>query len=372
MKKKATKPKSKKPARTVKPRTKPKASKTKAASKKSSDRIGILGGAFNPVHVGHLNAALTVKQALNLDRVLLVPMNKAPHRDLSGPTPEERFELVKMAAEPYSPELEASDVEIQRGGISFTVDTLKEFGRTHSPENIYFIMGADAYKHFQTWRDFPELLKLSNFVVTTRPGSTVSLFEEDCDPALQNFIKQTDGKKIQLKSKRQIIKVELEDISVSSTDVRKRLRSGGDARTFVPPKVLEHIHTRGYYKRSVPAIRDYRAFALFCAQAAMDRKALSLKIYDMSRTSSYVDYSIICSATSTKHSSSVAQNITEKVKEEFGVQPISLEGTQEGQWVLIDYGSVVIHVFEDSTRAHYKIEELWKNSTLIPVENIKN
>lgn len=340
----------------------------KGPDTRSNEKIGLFGGAFNPVHVGHLNAAMTVKMELGLDKVVFIPVFKAPHREITGPSPADRQMLIEEAIKPYSPDLEVSDVEIKRGGISFTVDTLREFNKTHKPENIFFIVGGDAFKGLQNWREFSELLKLANFVVTSRPGVSISLFEDDLAPELQAFVKASTGDLVSLKSGRTIKLIELDDVNVSSTDIRKRLRSGGNIKDMVPPNVLEMIAEKGFYRRSVPAVKDYKSFSFFCSERALDMKALSLKIYDMTKDNSYSDFSVICSATSTRHAISIAENIVEKVKEEFGIGPISFEGAREGQWVLIDYGGVVIHIFEDAIRGQYRIEELWKKHPQIQNE----
>jgi ribosome silencing factor RsfS/YbeB/iojap len=108
-------------------------------------------------------------------------------------------------------------------------------------------------------------------------------------------------------------------------------------------------------------VGDYRDFSLLCGGLALDKKALDLKIYDMSKKNSYAEYSVICSATSSRHASSIADGILARVKEDIGLAPISLEGMRDGQWVLIDYGAVVVHIFQDAVRAQYKIEDLWRN-----------
>ncbi len=334
----------------------------------STERLGLFGGAFNPIHVGHLNAAMTVKSEMILDRVVFIPVNRAPHREVSGPSAQDRLLLIDAAVSAYQPELQTDDLEIKRGGTSFTVDTLEAFNKTHNADNLFFIIGADSFKNLHTWRDFPKLLKLANFIVTSRPGTELSLFAEDLHPELEKYVASSDGKVIKLKTKRTIELVELDDINVSSTDIRKRLRAGGDARTMVSPQVLDLINEKGFYKRSVPAVKDYKEFSLFCGRAAQDLKGIALKVYDMQAMNTYADFSVICSGTSTRHAISVAHNVVERVKEEYGIGPISFEGAREGHWVLIDYGGVVIHVFEDAMRGQYRIEELWRDCPQIQNE----
>lgn len=330
-------------------------------TRKSSERIGILGGIFNPVHVGHLNAALTVKNKLELDRVILIPSFKPPHREVTGPSPKDRALMLKAAIKPYSDELEVDDIELKRKGVSYTVDTLEAYNKKFKADNLFFIMGADAFWDFPRWKNFEKLIKLAHFVVVSRPGREISLEALDLSPELQPYVKASDRNKAILNSGRTIIRLQLEDKNVSSTEVRKKLRNNGHVRDLVPASVLEIIDKKGFYRKTSPLISDYREFAQFCARKAQDKKALALKVYDMTAENSYTDYSIICSATSTRHAAAVAQNIIDSAKEEFGVIPLSFEGAREGLWVLIDFGAVIIHVFEDAVRAQYNIENLWKN-----------
>src|SRR4029078_8773395 len=108
--------------------------------------------------------------------------------------------------------------------------------------------------------------------------------------------------------------------------------------------------------------------SLFCAEKALDKKALSLQVFDMRKRNAFADFTVICSATSSRHASSIAQGIVDAVKEKFGMTPMSFEGAGEGQWVLIDFGAVIVHVFESSVRQTYRIEDLLKNCPQIQKE----
>jgi nicotinate-nucleotide adenylyltransferase len=172
-------------------------------------KVGILGGAFNPVHAGHLNSALTVKEKLGLDKVIFIPTFNPPHREIAGPDAKNRLEMVAAAIKPYTPELEVSDLEIKRKGISYTVDTLKELGKAYKPANLFFIMGADAFKTFPKWHQFASLLKLANIVVTSRPHNSLSFQLHELPEGLGPFIKTATDKSLVLKTGREIFAVEL-------------------------------------------------------------------------------------------------------------------------------------------------------------------
>jgi nicotinate-nucleotide adenylyltransferase len=347
--------------RGVKKVAKRKAAAPIRAAALSQESVGILGGSFNPIHVGHLNSALTVREKLNLNQMILVPSATPPMKEFVGPTGVDRLALVDAAIKPYRPELESSDLEIKRGGVSYTVDTLKALGKTYRADKMYFIMGADAFQSLPRWKSVGELLKLANFVVTTRPGTELTFDDTDALPeGLAGFIKSVSENKILLKTGREILKVELEDKDVSATEIRKRLRMGQNTKEWLPEGVLQAIDERNLYKKSSPLVKDYREFALYLARKALDKKALALKIYDMSRMNSYADYSLICSATSSRHGASLAEIMMESAKQDYGITPLSLDGLREGQWVLFDYGAVVVHIFQDAVRSQYNIEGLWK------------
>jgi nicotinate-nucleotide adenylyltransferase len=356
-----------KPTTTSKPNvaSKPKlAAKAKVktpAANLSSERVGILGGVFNPVHIGHLNLALSVKQILKLDKVILVPCFRSPNREVTGPTPDERLEMLKLATKTYQPELEVSEIELKRKGVSYTVDTLQELGKTYKAKNIYFIMGADNFATFTKWKDFELLLSLANYAVATRPQSLVDFDEDALSKELVPYIKKVQANQLKLKSGMTIETIDIDGVDVSSTEIRKRLRVSHEVKNMMPPAVTAYIDEHKLYQRTMPLVKDYREFSIYCGRKANDKKALALKIYDMTKNNGYTDYSVICSATSTKHAASIADGVIRSAKDDFGLSPISLEGARDGRWVLIDFGPVVVHVFEDAVRAQYQIEQLWKS-----------
>ncbi len=116
-------------------------------------KIGIFGGSFNPPHLGHTNSVTTVATALKLKKVFVVPSNQTPGKDaLESPTPQDRLELTKLAFADDKKLVEVDAREVERGGISYTVDTLAEYLKTYDPEQLYLIIGADAFASFESWK----------------------------------------------------------------------------------------------------------------------------------------------------------------------------------------------------------------------------
>jgi nicotinate-nucleotide adenylyltransferase len=134
-------------------------------------KLGILGGTFDPIHVGHLAAAHAAIECAGLDRVLFVPSAEPPHRTTARATGEQRLEMCRLALAGDS-RFGASDVEIRRGGLSYTVDTLRELVRAYPGDELYLILGWDAAKLFKTWREPEIVTALARIIVVSRPGTS--------------------------------------------------------------------------------------------------------------------------------------------------------------------------------------------------------
>lgn len=125
-----------------------------------SKRIGVFGGTFSPFHMGHLNSLLTVAGQLELDQIRVIPTYQSPNRPrLEGPNPEERLTLVRLGVSSYSPLLVADDREVQRGGLSYTLDTIQDLRSEFKDENLFLIIGADQFEDFDHWKAYTEILQ---------------------------------------------------------------------------------------------------------------------------------------------------------------------------------------------------------------------
>ena len=133
-------------------------------------RIGILGGTFDPIHAGHLAAARAAIDCAGLDRVLLIPTGQPPHRSSTMADAEQRLEMCRLAIG-QDRALQVSDVEVRRGGVSYTAETLQELRRMYPQDELFLILGWDAASLFATWRQPDEIRRLAQVVVVSRPGS---------------------------------------------------------------------------------------------------------------------------------------------------------------------------------------------------------
>ncbi len=214
-----------------------------------STRVGILGGTFDPIHLGHLEAASAARSALSLDRVLLLPSRTPPHRSMEPrASVYHRFAMTAIAANGREGML-ASDLELRRDGPSYTALTLEALQHEGlAPSQLVFIIGADAFAEIGTWYDYPRLLTLANFVVVSRPGAPFSRAE--LIPSPQSPIPGIPGS-----AATSILHVDANTPDVSSTDIRRRVASGESIEGVVPPGVAEHIRRhRLYVPAPVPAV----------------------------------------------------------------------------------------------------------------------
>jgi nicotinate-nucleotide adenylyltransferase len=192
-------------------------------------KIGILGGTFNPVHCGHLLIAEVVREQYCLDKVLFIPSGNPPHKQLSVVAQaEHRYEMVRCAVN-SNPFFEASRIEIDRKGYTYTVDTLKALKNIYGQDtSIYFIIGADVIPELVTWKSFREVFGLCEFIAVLRPGfgKETLLAEISRLTELQNVVIHTADAPM---------------IDISSTDIRDRVATGKTIKYMVPQCVEEYI-----------------------------------------------------------------------------------------------------------------------------------
>lgn len=213
-------------------------------------KTGILGGTFNPIHLAHLRIAEEVHQACQLDRTLFIPAAEPPHKDVAGEVSfAHRLAMVKAAIKDY-PEFQASDLEIQRSGKSFSVDTLELLRQEDPHGERYFIIGLDSYRDISSWKDFSRLFSLSHLVVTTRPGVLIKAPLEPLPVAMhKDFCYDEKSNKIRHKSGNYLIFLEETKLDISSTQIRNRHRKGQSIEHLVPAAVAAYIEENGLYKR---------------------------------------------------------------------------------------------------------------------------
>ena len=224
--------------------------------------LGVLGGTFDPIHLGHITAGLRAQAALRLDRVMLVPSRVPPHRTTSaGASPEARLAMAGLAAAEH-PGWTASDLELMREGPSYTFDTLAALAKPRLGDaGIFFIIGADAFAEIATWSRYPAVLDLAHFAVVARPGITLDslrkrlpdLAERMTTPDLYQpptSAEATAGKQAANRTpdeNTRVILIETTTPDVSSTDIRHRVAFGQSIAGLVPDVVASYIAQHRLY-----------------------------------------------------------------------------------------------------------------------------
>lgn len=134
-------------------------------------KLGILGGTFDPIHVGHLAAARAAMECAGLDRVVFMPSAEPPHRSAAGASAQQRLEMCRLAIRGED-RFDVTDLEIRRGGVSYTLDSLLELKRAHPADQLYLVLGADAARLFHTWHEPERVKQLAIIIVVRRPGAS--------------------------------------------------------------------------------------------------------------------------------------------------------------------------------------------------------
>lgn len=187
-------------------------------------KIGILGGTFNPVHIGHLILAEEAREKIGLDKIIFVPTYLPPHKNNSDiASAANRFEMIKTAIRANRAFM-VSDLEIKRQGKSYTIDTLRELKKKYPKDELYFISGSDLLKYLEAWKDLAEILKMVKFIVATRPGYPLE------------------------KIPHYISTVSIRAVDVSAFEIREAIKEKKSFRYLVPESVFNYITKRRLYR----------------------------------------------------------------------------------------------------------------------------
>jgi nicotinate-nucleotide adenylyltransferase len=193
-------------------------------------KIGFLGGSFDPVHFGHLLAAQDAYEQHRLDRLVFVPAAQAPLKPQEMQSSAEDRVAMLRAAIDGDPRFEISEVELQRGGVSYTIDSVRQFRGLYPDDQLFWIIGGDQLPKMNLWKDAANLARLVEFILLDRPGNPV---EQTPDiPGLR--VHHCDGHLIE----------------ISSSELRQRVRRGLALDYFCPQKVISHIKARNLYCQS--------------------------------------------------------------------------------------------------------------------------
>ena len=364
--------------------------------------IGVLGGTFDPFHLGHLALARAARDALGLERILVVPAASPPHkpgRPISDG--ETRLALVRagIAGEHG---LEASRVELDRPGPSWTVDTLAAIAASERaagrPPDLTLVLSGESFAGFAGWRKPERILDLARIAVAPRAGHPA--------PDLDAFERTFPGRRDR------VLLFDAPPVDVSASEIRRRASRGEPIDAFVPTGVAARIERDRLYRQTdrqedlspvtdplpdrptatprrratataprpdgLPN-RDSAAagsaavasserppldVARRIVELAEDKKAADIVLLDLSGLTTLADAFVICSGGSERQLDAIAGGIVDGMRAEK-VRPIGREGTASSHWVLVDFGSVVVHIFTPPERDYYSLEKHWAEAKVV-------
>lgn len=211
----------------------------------SRKRVGVLGGTFNPPHLGHLRMAEELAHDYHLDEIVFIPSYIPPHKSREGVAQaSSRLEMTRISCE-NNDRFSVSSFEIEARGPSYTVYTLESFARA-SPAEIFFILGTDSLREIATWKQYDRLFALAHFLVVTRPGISFAHAWEHVPCAVLKAFQKKDGHFLHVSGKTLIPSV-IEGLNISSTKIREMVKSGKSIRYLVTDAVNTYILQRGLY-----------------------------------------------------------------------------------------------------------------------------
>lgn len=216
-------------------------------------RIGLFGGTFNPIHIGHIKVSKEIKEAFKLDRIYMIPSAIPPHKKSTGiADARDRLEMTSLAVsmlEGYN----VSDIELQRLGPSYTVDTVNHFKKILPADaSLYWILGIDAFLEIDTWMSYKELFQMLSFIVMSRPETSKTITPDHLESYIhhnvsESYAFQRQENRFVDNQYRPICLFNVTPYAISSTDIRKKIRKRKPISDMVPEKVEKYIRGKGLY-----------------------------------------------------------------------------------------------------------------------------
>ena len=317
-------------------------------SRATTRRIGLLGGSFNPAHAGHLHISLEALKRLGLDEVwwLVSPQNPLKSDDGMEPLPTRVARARQLARHPHI-RIEAPELML---GTRYTLDTVQALKRAYPHAQFVWLMGADILPQLVDWAGWRDLFAAVPIAAFARPGWGYAALAA---PAPRTF----------------------ERFRLQATEARRLATCEPPAWCFIPSRLDNHSatairavrprRTRAKGKtipdqtRTLPD-RSKASDALLAEvrQSLDDNKAEDIVVIDLKGKSAFADYMLIASGRSTRQVVAIAENLADKLKQS-GRGYIPVEGKQTGDWVLVDAGDVIVHVFRPEARSFYALEKMW-------------
>ena len=335
-------------------------------------RIGIFGGSFDPPHKGHKKVVEICLKRLFLDEVLVIPSYQTPNKTRANAGPLARLEMTKKLFKLTPPAVKVLDIEISKKETRYTIDTLKELS---IDEELFLIIGSDLLSSFLSWKDVQSIMERVHLVVVNREGTLVQKikgveeFFKKYAANTKGRLKQNSNSKVlnkvqttRLKTGRNFYSLNMEKFSgITSTKMRTKLSKGQSVRADSPPAILDLIE-KNYASPKESLIKDIMIFL-------NSKGALNSQMFQFQH--SIYDVIIVSSGLNTRHVRALSNSLLEFIKTKYGRSPRFVEGENLCQWVVFDYGVVVVHIFYEYLREYYQLESLWTKRAKSSLAKIK-
>ncbi len=326
-----------------------------------------------------------VQENFEFDLIKVLPNWQSPLApSVPEVSPQKRLAPLRKVFKDY-PFVEVDDQEIKRRGVSYTIDTIKAIEKEGvSNKELFLIIGLDQLEQFDKWKDYKTLLKKVHLIVCSREGyewsssflpsvlrkdivSKEAEGHRDREVFFQENLFQTSRIKYKahLKTGKNIYYLALNNMDIASSQIRQRVQQGFSIAHLVPPAIHQWIRKNKLYEgfSSPKKSQDIPVLIKFCINTLLDKKAQKIKIFDLRGSSSLpFDFTLVVSGLNTRHTKIMADFLRRQVKKEFSIFTQQMEGQENGEWIVLDYGALVVHIFYDYTREYYRLEDLWKEA----------
>ena len=314
-------------------------------------RLGILGGAFDPPHIGHVALARAALDELDLERLLVLVVAEPGHKETKAPA-DARLELTRLAFE------DVPGVDVELDSHARTVDSLE----ARKPRDAVFIIGGDEFADFWQWKRPERVLELARLGVAMRPGVP------------DDRVREAHAR---LPAPDRISYFSLEPVPVSSSLVRQRIARGGRSTSSFPTKVAEAIRaSRSVRARRVDWNRGKKGAhrlnpleqARRTAALCQEKLATDVTILDMRGVCDFTDFFVIATGRNPRQTKAIYDEVAGTLKKEQKLIPRASAGLPEASWIVGDYNDFVLHIFTPETRGFYRLEDLWSDVPSVEVE----
>ena len=320
-------------------------------------RVGLFGGTFDPPHLGHLAVCRAARDQLGLDHLEVVPCGHPPHRSAPQADDHHRLTMLRLTLEGEA-KLAVSSREIEREGPSFTIHTLGELADAYPGAALFLVLGGDSYDDLPSWHRHEQIEALAHLAVIARPGAEglAALREGD-----RSRVSRPDQPLPE--TGRAVIPVEMEPCPYSASEIRRQLARGLSPEGLVPD-VLDYIHRHALYvpERSSSGMNPSPPDLLSVIQQTLaTRKAENVVTLDLRGRCSFADHFVICHGSSERQVKSLAEEVQHAVRKQLG-RKARAEGFQRAEWILLDFGDVIVHIFSEGARDFFRLESLWQDA----------